>query len=154
MITNILPYCKCQYTREYVKVWYVKCRKNLDDGTSDIILIAQLMPTNLYSASYMMQAMSQWVASSGAAGMDINGELIRVDQSCKVQIDHPYGRDCSEVAPANTGAQNQFSTNNDDDDNNSAGAAVGGVIAGLVIICVTIVVLVVVVMLLRRQEKK
>ena len=151
MVTNILPYCKCQYTSEYVKVWYVKCQQSLDDGTSDIILIAQLMPTNLYDASYMMKAMSQWVASSGAV-MNINGERIRVDKNCKVQIDHPFGQDCSEMPPS---AQSQFSTDNDDDDNNnSAGAAVGGVIAGLVIICVTIVVLVVVVMLLRRREQK
>ena len=170
MVTNLLPYCKCQYTREYIKVWYVKCRQNLADGTSDIILIAQLMPTNLYDASFIMEAMSEWVVSSG--GMTINDELIRVDKSCKVQIEHPYGRDCSEMPPAvetstaattttqvpmttetPTSAQAQLGTNNDDN-NNSAGAAVGGVIAGLVIICVTIVVLVVVVMLLRRRGKK
>ena len=162
VVTNILPYCKCQYTREYIKVWYVKCRQDLVDSTSDIILIAQLMPTNLYNASYLMEAMSKWVVSSGTAGIVIDNELIRIDQSCKVQIEHPYGRDCSEMPPpvetptpngtGNTGAQ--FITNNDDDDNNSGGAAVGGVIAGLVIICITIVVLVVVVMLLRRREKK
>ena len=172
MVTNILSYCKCQYTREYIKVWYVKCRQNLVDSTSNVILIAQLMPTNLYDSSYIMEAMSEWVVSSGVAGMVIDGELMRIDQNCKVQIEHPYGRDCSEKPPAvetstatttsttikmpttttTVAVQNQFSTNNDD--NNSAGAAVGGVIAGLVIICITIVVLVVVVMLLRRREKK
>ena len=171
MVTNILSYCKCQYTREYIRVWYVKCRQNLVDSTSNVILIAQLMPTNLYDSSYIMEAMSKWVVSSGVAGMVIDGELMRIDQNCKVQIEHPYGRDCSEKPPAvetstatttsttikmptttTVAVQNQFSTNNDD--NNSAGAAVGGVIAGLVIICITIVVLVVIVMLLRRREKK
>ena len=152
MISNILPYCNCNYTSKYIKVWYIKCQLNSVDGTSDVILIAQLMPTNLLEASYVMQAMSKWVSSSDVPGVVVDGEELRIDQNCKVQIEHPYGRDCIEMLT--TGAPMSVSTNNDDDDNSSAGATIGGVIAGLVIICITIVVLVVVVMLLRRQEKQ
>ena len=178
VVSNILPYCSCKYTSEYIKPWYVKCRQNFNDGTSDVILIAQLMPTNLLDASYVMQAMSKWVTSSSIPAIVMSDELLRIDQNCRVQIEHPYGKDCTEMlqttattetptttttetptmtpttAGTSTAAQNQLSSNNDDDDNNSAGAAVGGVIAGLVIICITIVVLVVVVMLLRRREKQ
>ena len=152
VVSNILPYCNCEYTSEYIKVWSVKCWENFVDGISDVVLIAQLMPTNLLEASYVMQAMSKWVSSSNGPSMAIDDELLRIDQTCKVQIDHPYGRDCKMTTGMPMGTQ--LSTNNDDDDNNSAGAVVGGVIAGLVIICITIVVLVVVVMLLRRREKQ
>ena len=151
VVSSILPYCKCQYTSEYIKVWYVKCLRN-NDGTSDVILIAQLMSTNLLDASYVMQAMSKWVVSSGVPGVIIDGEVLRIDQNCKVQIEHPYGRNCIELLT--TGAPMSVRTDNDNNDNSSAGAAIGGVIAGLVIICITIVVLVVVVMLLRRREKQ
>ena len=176
VVSKILPYCSCKYTSEYIKPWYVKCRQNFNDGTSDVILIAQLMPTNLLDASYIMQAISKWVTSSSIPAIVMSDELLRIDQNCRVQIEHPYGKDCTEMLQTtattetpttttetptmtpttgtSTAAQNQLSSNNNDDDNNSAGAAVGGVIAGLVIICITIVVLVVVVMLLRRREKQ
>ena len=109
------------------------------------------MPTNLLEASYVMQAMSKWVTSSGVPGMVIDGEELRIDQNCKVQIEHPNGKDCTQILT--TGAPMGVNTNNDDN-NNSAGTVVGGVIAGLVIISVTIVVLVVVVILLRRRAKQ
>ena len=131
MVNRMLPYCNCQYTSEFIKVWYVKC--SLADDKFDVILIAQLLPTNMYDASQVMNAMSQWVASSGAA-VEVDGELMKIDKNCKVQIDHPFGRDCSEMTETTPTpcvevptATRQFNTNGDDD-NISAGAAVGGVI--------------------------
>ena len=154
---GIAHYCACQYPSQYIKQWNVKCRLN-SDGDSDVIVTAQLMPTNLYAASMLMDAMSRWVTDNTVPTITIDGTRINIDKNCKVQIDHPYGMDCAEAAqlPPSTGAVsgNDDDDDDDDDDDNSAGAAVGGVIAGLVIICITIVVLVIVVMLLRKREKK
>ena len=152
---GITHYCGCQYPSQYIKQWNVKCRLN-SDSDSDVIMTAQLMPTNLYAASMLMDAMSSWVLENGGPTITIDGTRINIDKNCKVQIDHPYGMDCAEAAqqPPSTGAVSGNVDDDDDDDDNSAGAAVGGVIAGLVIICITIVVLVIVVMLLRRREKK
>ena len=161
----IADYCACQYPSQYIKQWNVKCRLN-SDGDSDVIVTAQLMPTNLYAADMLMDAMSRWVLGNGVPTITIDGTKINIDKNCKVQIDHPYGMDCAEAAqlPPSTGAvsgnddddddHDDHDHDDDDDDDNSAGAAVGGVIAGLVIICITIVVLVIVVMLLRKREKK
>ena len=164
---GITHYCGCQYPSQYIKQWNVKCRLN-SDSDSDVIMTAQLMPTNLYTAGMLMDAMSRWVLQNTVPTITIDGTRISIDKNCKVQIDHPYGMDCAEAAqqPPSTGPvsgndddddnddDDNDDDDNDDDDDNSVGAAVGGVIAGLVIICITIVVLVIVVMLLRRREKK
>ena len=157
---KISAYCKCIYPSDYIKLWNVKCRMN-SDNTSDVIITVQLMPTDLYASALLVNAMSMWVVNSTTPAVVINDEVMRVDQTCQVQIDHPYGTDCTEAArppteaAAETGAVGgNNNNNNNDDDDNSTGAAVGGVIAELLIICITIVVLVVVVMLLRRREKR
>ena len=148
---GISIYCGCQYPSEYIKQWNVKCRQG-SDNNADVIITAQLMPTNMYPAALLMDTMSTWISSNNAFIINVDGSAIIVDRDCKVQMDHPYGTDCVEGAQASSSSA--LSGNNNDDDDNSAGAAVGGVIAGLVIICITIVVLVIVVMLLRRREKR
>jgi len=150
--TKISAYCKCIYPSDYIKVWNIKCIVN-SDNTYDVIITAQLMPTDLYASVLLMDAMSMWVVDSTAPAVVVDNEVMNVDQTCQVQIDHPYGTDCTAAAAAAT-TDAVGGNNNNDDDDNSAGAAVGGVIAGLLIICITIVVLVVIVMLLRRREKK
>ena len=151
---GISIYCGCQYPSEYIKQWNVKCRQG-SDNNSDVIVTAQLMPTNMYPAALLMDTMSTWISSNNAFIINVDGSAIIVDKDCKVQMDHPYGTDCVEGAQASSSSALSGNNNDDDDDDdNSAGAAVGGVIAGLVIICITIVVLVIVVMLLRRREKR
>ena len=108
------------------------------------------MPTDLYASALLMDAMSMWVVNSTSPAIVVDNEVMNIDQTCQVQVDHPFGKDCTKAA-ATPGISGN--NNNDDDDDNSAGAAVGGVIAELLIICITIVVLVVIVMLLRRREK-
>lgn len=148
---GISIFCNCQYPSQYIKQWNVKCRQSADNN-ADVIVTAQLMPTNMNSAASLMDAMSSWIRASTVPTIDINNTPIKVNKNCKVEMDHPYGNDCVESAQASSSSA--VSGNDDDDDDNSAGAAVGGVIAGLLIICITIVVLVIVVMLLRRREKR
>ena len=95
--TKISAYCKCNYPSEYIKLWNVKCQVN-SDNTSDVIITAQLMPTDLYVSAVLVNAMSMWVVNSTAPVVGVDDEVMRVDQTCQVQIDHPYGTDCTEAA--------------------------------------------------------
>ena len=90
---GISTYCGCQYPSEYIKQWNVKCRQG-SDNNADVIVTAQLMPTNMYSAALLMDSMSTWIRDTAVPTVNIDGSEIRVDKDCKVQMDHPYGTDC------------------------------------------------------------